>query len=154
MNSRLPVSMVLRVGVWFLAGVLLAVGAVATLAPRTFYDRIPWVSLAPPYSEHLMRDYGAMNLALALVMVVAAVTMDRLMVRTTLAAYVVFAVPHLVFHVLHHHRYTTTEVVGETTSLSIAALLPLGLLLLTRGKNEPTAVAQPRSIRIFWRPGR
>ena len=154
MNSRLPVSMVLRVGIWFLAGVLVAVGAVATLAPRTFYDRIPWVSLAPPYSEHLMRDYGAMNLALALVMVVAAATMDRLMVRTTLAAYVVFAVPHLVFHVLHHHRYTTTEVVGETTTLIIAALLPLGLLWLTRGKNEPTAVAQPRSIRIFWRPGR
>jgi hypothetical protein len=40
-----------------------------------------------------MRDYGAMILALALVSVVAAITMDRLMVRTALAAYLLFAIP-------------------------------------------------------------
>jgi hypothetical protein len=123
---------VLRVGVWFLALVVLLVGVVATLDPRVFYDDIPWVSLAPPYSEHLMRDYGAMNLALGLVTVVAAITMDRLAVRTALVAYVAFAVPHLIFHVTHHHHYTTPQAVGETTALVIAAVLPLVLLPLTR----------------------
>lgn len=114
-----------------MAVVELAVGAVATLAPNAFYDYVPWVDLAPPFSEHLMRDYGAMNLALALVTVVAAITMDRVMVRTSLAAYLVFAVPHLLFHVTHHDHYTASQAVGETTALAIAVLIPLTLLVLT-----------------------
>jgi hypothetical protein len=137
-------NVVLRVGIWFLGVVLLAVGVVATLAPRVFYDDIPWVSLAPPYSEHLMRDYGAMNLALGLVTVVAAITMDRLMVRTALVAYVVFAIPHLLFHVTHHQHYTTAAAVGETTALAISFVLPLGLLTLTRGSHDTETLATTR----------
>jgi hypothetical protein len=129
--------MLLRAGLWFLAASIAAVGVTATLLPSTFYHRAPWVAMNPPYSEHLMRDYGAMNLALALIMVVAAITMDRLMIRTSLAAYVVFAIPHLLFHVTHHQHYTTAQAVGETTALVVAALLPLGLLMLTRRSNVP-----------------
>ncbi len=123
-------NVLLRVGIWFLTFVELAVGVVATLAPRAFYDHVPWVDLAPPYAEHLMRDYGAMNLALGLVFVVAAITMDRLMVRTALVAYVMFAIPHLLFHVTHHQHYTTTATVAETAALSVAVLLPIALLVL------------------------
>ena len=122
---------VLRAGMWFMAVVELGVGVVATLAPRAFYDYVPWVDLAPPFSEHLMRDYGAMNLALGLVTAVAAITMHRVMVRTSLAAYLVFAVPHLLFHVTHHNHYTASQAVGETTALAIAVLTPLGLLVLS-----------------------
>jgi hypothetical protein len=126
----------LRAGMWFLTFVELAVGLVATLAPRAFYDYVPWVDLAPPFSEHLMRDYGAMNLALGLVTAVAAITMERVMVRTALAAYLLFAVPHLLFHVTHHHDYTTSQAVGETTALTIAVLLPLALLVLSWRSRE------------------
>jgi hypothetical protein len=121
----------LRMGIWFLALVELAVGLVATLTPRVFYDDVPWVSLAPPYSEHLMRDYGAMNLALAVVTLVAAVTMEQLMVRAALTAYLVFAIPHLLFHVTHHQHYTAKAAVSETAALVVAALLPVVLLALT-----------------------
>jgi hypothetical protein len=122
--------MILRAGMWFMAIVELAVGVVATLGPRWFYDNVPWVDLAPPFAEHLMRDYGAMNLALGLVAAVAAITMDRVMVRTSLAAYLVFAVPHLLFHVTHHDHYTASQAIGETTALTVAVLLPLALLAL------------------------
>jgi hypothetical protein len=133
----------LRAGIWFLTFVELAVGVVATLAPRAFYDYVPWVDLAPPFSEHLMRDYGAMNLALGLVTAVAAITMDRVMVRTALAAYLLFAIPHLLFHITHQHHYTATQAIGETTGLTIAVILPLALLALTRQRhNEPEARVQ------------
>ena len=79
-------SPVLRAGLWFLTFVEFVVGLVATLAPRAFYDYVPWVNLIPPYSEHLMRDYGAMNLSLALVFVAAATTMELRMVRIALGA--------------------------------------------------------------------
>jgi hypothetical protein len=62
---------------------------------------------------------------------VAAITMERLMVRTALAAYLVFAIPHLLFHVTHHQHYPTTAVTLETTGLVVLALLPVALLALT-----------------------
>jgi hypothetical protein len=127
-------NVLLRIGIWFLAIVELAIGVVATLTPRVFYDDVPWVSLAPPYSEHLMRDYGAMNLALGVVSFVAAITMEQLMVRAALAAYLVFAIPHLLFHLTHHQHYTTTAAITETTTLVVAVLLPIALLALTRAR--------------------
>jgi hypothetical protein len=134
-------NVLLQVGIWFLALVELIVGVVATLTPRVFYDNVPGVSLASPYSEHLMRDVGAMNLALAVVIFVAAITMERLIVRTALTAYLVFALPHLLFHVTHHQHYPTTVAITETTGLVAAVLLPVALLALTRGR--PPVGSQP-----------
>jgi hypothetical protein len=133
-NARLT-SPVLRGGLWFLVAVELVVGLVATLAPRAFYDYVPWVDLMPPYSEHLMRDYGAMNLALALVFVAAATTMERRMVRVALGAYLLFAIPHLIFHVTHLENFTPAAAAGQTTTLAIA-LLPAALLIFTGRRSK------------------
>jgi len=136
-NDRPPLaSPALRAGVWFLTVVEVLVGFVATFAPRAFYEYVPWVNLMPPYSEHLMRDYGAMNLALALVFVVAAITMDRRMVRIALGGYLLFAIPHLIFHVTHLENFTTADAVGQTTLLTLAVLLPVALLMLTRRRKD------------------
>lgn len=128
MSARL---IMLRAGVCFFAFVEIVVGLVATLAPRAFYDCVPWVDLIPPFSEHLMRDYGAMNLSLALVFVVAAVTMERRMVRIALGAYLLFAIPHLIFHLTHLEHFTAGAAVWQTILLTVAVLLPVGLLILT-----------------------
>jgi hypothetical protein len=81
-----------------------------------------------------------MNLALGLVTAVAAITMDRVMVRTSLAAYLLFAVPHLLFHVTHHDHYTASQAIGETTALTVAVLLPLALLALAWRADETEQV--------------
>ena len=135
MNATLA-NPVLRAGVWFLTVVEVVVGLVATLAPRAFYDHVPWVNLMPPFSEHLMRDFGAMNLSLALVFVVAAITMERRMVRIALGAYLLFAIPHLIFHVTHLEPFTTAAAVGQTIVLTVAVLLPVALLILTRQRRD------------------
>jgi hypothetical protein len=83
-----------------------------------------------------MRDYGAMNLALALVFVVAAITMDRRMVRIALGGYLLFAIPHLIFHVTHLENFTTAAAVGQTTLLTLAVLLPVALLMLTKRRRN------------------
>lgn len=140
-NDQQLTNVIVRGGIWLLTAVELAVGLLATLAPRTFYDDVPWVSLSPPFAEHLMRDYGAMNLALGLVSAVAALTMDRRMVRTAFAAYLLFAVPHLLFHITHLDHHTTTSAITETTALTIAALLPLALLALT-WRPSPAAASR------------
>src|SRR5262249_52236620 len=126
----------LRAGVVFLAVAQGAGGAVQLFAPRFFYDDFPtpshpWVSLIPPYSEHLMRDVGALTLAYAFVLAVAAVTMDRLMVRTALVANLMFTVPHFVFHAFHLERFPTGDAIGQTISLGVGVLLPVACLALT-----------------------
>lgn len=138
---------VLRAGVWFFTFVVVAVGLVATLAPRAFYDYVPWVNLLPPFSEHLMRDYGAMNLSLALVFVVAAITMERRMVRIALGAYLLFAIPHLIFHVTHLEHFTTGAAVAQTIALTLAVLLPVALLMLTAWRPTRDAIMEANDCR-------
>ena len=128
---------------WLRAGLLLyltvtaLVGVWAALWPRSFYDDFPWpghpwVALLPAYNEHLVRDFGAMNLALAVVFGVAAVTLDRRLATTALAAYLVFALPHLLFHLQHLEPFGTVDAVTQVVTLVVAALLPLPLLALVR----------------------
>jgi hypothetical protein len=91
----------LRAGLVFFTFVQTLVGGWMLLSPRSFYDDVPWVAMLPPYNQHLMTDLGGLNLAVALVFGVAAVSLDRLLVRTVLVCYLLYAVPHLVSHSTH-----------------------------------------------------
>ena len=138
----------LRVGLLLYLAVTALVGMWAALWPRSFYDDFPWpghpwVALLPAYNEHLVRDFGAMNLAMAVVFGVAAVTLDRRLATTALAAYLVFALPHLLFHLQHLEPFGTFDAVAQVVTLAVAAVLPLPLLaLLHRTRARPPS---PRS---------
>jgi hypothetical protein len=125
----------LRVGLLLYLGVTALVGGWAALWPRSFYDDFPWpghpwVALLPAYNEHLVRDFGAMNLAMAVVFGVAAATLDRRLATTALVAYLVFALLHLVFHLQHLEPFATVDAVAQVVTLVVAAALPLPLLAL------------------------
>lgn len=53
------------------------VGVWAQFFPRAFYERFPgfgiWVAGDGPYNEHLIRDVGGLNLALAVLALLACV---------------------------------------------------------------------------------
>ncbi|AJT63257.1 hypothetical protein T261_1571 [Streptomyces lydicus] len=120
----------LRTGLAFLTVAQFTVGCWALLSPRSFFD-IPWVGMRMPYNAHLMMDYGAMSLATSVALGVGAVTMRQSMIRTALAVYLVFAVPHLVIHIRLLHHLTPGQRVPLLTALTAAALIPLLLLMLT-----------------------
>ena len=127
----------LRVGLGLLAVAAADLGLWALAAPRSLYDDFPgggrsWVSAVGPYNEHLVRDVGGLNLALALLLVAAAVLLERRLVIVVLVAYLVNAVPHFIFHVSHMDEMSTGDQVGQTVSLALAVLLPLALLPLAR----------------------
>lgn len=121
----------LRAGLWFLTVTNVGVGLWQLLLPRSFFA-IPWVALLPPYNDHLMRDVGALNLSTAVVLAAAAVTMERRLVRVALLAYLVFSVPHFVFHATHLQHFPLADAVGQTAALGSAVVIPVALLLLTR----------------------
>jgi hypothetical protein len=125
----------LRGGLLVLAVSALTVGLWALLVLRSFYDDFPlpgrdWVSTLGPYNEHLVRDVGALNLALGVLLVVAAVLLERRLVQTSLVAYLAYAVPHFIFHVSTGHAFPLEDNIANVITLGLAVLLPLVLLAL------------------------
>src|SRR3712207_9413892 len=93
----------LRGGLLFLVATPLVGGLWALLFPRAFYEDFPlsgsaWVSTLGPYNEHLVRDYGALNLAMGVLLVAAAAYPERRLAQVALVTWLVFEAPHFVFH--------------------------------------------------------
>jgi hypothetical protein len=131
----------LRAGLLLLASASLVVGVRALLVPRSFYDDFPlpgrdWVSTLGPYNEHLVRDVGALNLALGVLLATAALLLERRLVQISLVAYLVYAVPHFVFHVTTGHAFSLGDNLANMFTLGIAVLLPLVLLVGSRGSER------------------
>jgi hypothetical protein len=116
-----------RVALVVIAGGSLLVGVWAQGFPRSFYDDFPgmgrvWVAVDGPFNEHLVRDVGGLNLALAFVAVMALVTGSILLARVAGGAALLFGVPHLLYHASHLDPFDTGDAVAMLGSLGIAAL--------------------------------
>jgi hypothetical protein len=126
-----PVAMYrkeIRAGLVSLAAPVIVIGGWALLAPRNWYDNFPidsanWISSLGAFQEHLVRDFGSLYLALGLLLLFAAVVLDRLLVQAVLGASLVFQVPHLIFHAAN------TEPLSAAGNSINLVLLALGLLV-------------------------
>ena len=104
-----------RITLLFLAASTLGGSLWALPFPRSFYNDFPvpgwdWVSTLGPYNEHLVTDYGAMNLALGVLLVSAAISLEKRLTQAALLTYLAFATPHFLFHAAQTHhfpRFTT-----------------------------------------------
>jgi hypothetical protein len=124
----------LRAGLLFLLLSALLVGTWALLAPRSFFDDFPglgmiWVKPLPKYSEHLVRDIGGLNLGFALLFGWAASTLERRLIQATSLAWLIYAIPHLIFHAFHLERLSTEEAVLQTVALGLLVLVPIVLVV-------------------------
>jgi hypothetical protein len=132
-----------------LGGIQFVNGIWATLAPRSFYDDFPlgiggWVSALPSYNEHLMRDVGGLFLATGFILLVAAVHLEVRLVLTALIAYLLFAVPHAIYHFFNLEPYGTGDVIGNVVALTATVVLPLWLLLVIGRDGGRATSAPPR----------
>ena len=122
--------LVVRVGLIALAAIQWTTGLWMQLLPESFYRDFPTVELTPPFSEHLMRDFGGASVGLAVVITAAAVWMDARLTVIALLAYLAYSVPHLVFHLWHLHDASSAQTAFIVISLGGSALLPSALLAL------------------------
>jgi hypothetical protein len=111
-----------------LAAAQAVVGGWAAGDPSGFYARFPaeghgWVALFPPYNEHLVRDVGTLSLAVTVLLAVAAVTCCRLLVRTAVPAFLVYALPHTAFHGLHLDGFPAADARAQMAGFAIQLLL-------------------------------
>ena len=133
--------MFIRGGLITLAVVQGPIGLWALVAPHSFYEDFPlgrggWVSELGPYNEHLTVDYGSLTLALVSVLVVAAITLERTLVLAAVGAYLIWSVPHFVYHMITLGEYGTGDAIGNVITLAFTVALPLAILLKARTANE------------------
>ena len=122
-----------RLLTWLLAITALAVGIQATFFPRSFYDDFPfgrgWVAMDGLYNQHLVRDVGALNLALFVVTAAAIAMASLAVVRIAAVSWLVYSIPHFVYHL----RHLTMDMAGtEKAAMMISLALPVlaALILL------------------------
>jgi AhpD family alkylhydroperoxidase len=127
----------------WIAALLIALGAPqaliglwALLAPRGFYDDFGpgggWVSTLGAYDEHLVRDVGGLFIGLGVLMIVAAVRGRRSLTLTAVAVWLIFAVPHAIYHALNLGPYTTADAIANAATLGWTVLAPIMVLLMLR----------------------
>ena len=115
-----------------LGGYSLFLGAVATFAPRTFFDDFPflahWVERLPPYNQHLVTDVGGLYLGFALLFGWAAWREERTLSLAAACAFLLVGVIHVVFHATHLDGFGTLDGVAEITALA-SLLLPPAIVI-------------------------
>src|SRR5215211_563846 len=125
-------SVVTRVPLGLLALAEAFVGVWALFAPASFYRSFPgagqaWVSLLPPYNEHLITDVGELSLALTVVLGAAALTGRWLLSVVAMIAFAIYTVPHVIFHSFHLEGFSrgeaTAQTVGFVFQLSAAVVV-------------------------------
>jgi nucleoside-diphosphate-sugar epimerase len=128
-----PMSGVVKVLLALLVVSGLAVGLQAQFFPRSFYDDFPfgrgWVAADGPYNEHLVRDVGGLNLALAAVSLAALAWARITWARLAAVAWLIYGVPHFVYHLGHLQGLDAADKVGEVASLGLGVVLATALLV-------------------------
>jgi len=121
------------------------VGVWAAAAPYSFFSSFPlpghaWVVALPAYNEHLTHDVGDLYLALMTISTWAVLRPRDETFRLVGAAWLVFSVLHIAFHLDHLRLYSAVDAVdavGNVVALGTSVLLG-GLLLLPGATGNET----------------
>ena len=151
---RVPASV--RLGLWAMAFLSLLSGIQQQFAPRSFYDDFPgfgmhWVVVDGPYNEHLLRDIGGANLALAVVILFAIAQPTPGLVRAVAASILVAQIPHFIYHSAHLDLLPATlDRVLQTASLALTLAIPIIVLLRAGGirQDGKKSSAQPAATEV------
>jgi hypothetical protein len=116
------------VALGLIAVFMLPAGIQAAFAPKSFFDDFPlgrgWIShTGDAYNEHLVRDVGA--LFLAMIIVTVWTVWCRLPGRPVAVAWLVQGALHLSYHVGHVDGYDTIDQIGLIGSLVTVPVLAL-----------------------------
>ena len=139
-DSRRP--RVERVALGLIAVFMLPAALQAAFTPRSFFDDFPlgrsWIAhRGDAYNEHLVRDVGA--LFIALIIVTGWTVFRSQSGRGVAIAWLVQGVLHLTFHARHLDGYGTADKIGLAGSLLVVPVL--ALVALWAGRSSPATTS-------------
>ena len=117
------------------------------VSPTGFYDNFPggnyhWIDINGPYNEHFLRDFGALNAALLVVVGFAIWKMTPSLLQAAGLALAVYALPHAIYHLNHLDVYKSSEKVMAVAPLVlqfVAGLLIAALSLRQSPSGSPAS---------------
>ncbi len=138
----MTVARTTRLALGWLALSALQLGFWALLAPQSFFDNFPgfgrtWTAVDGPFNEHFVRDFGALNLALAVLLIAAAVRLSRDLVSVAAIASLVWGVPHVIYHLANTDGLETSDVVFSVGGLMFSVFLAVMLLISAKKLDQP-----------------
>ena len=112
------------------------------VSPQGFYDNFPgggfhWIDINGPYNEHFLRDFGALNAALVVVIVFALWRPTTSLLQATGLAIAIYALPHAVYHLSHLDVYESSEKVIATAPLVLQIFLGAAIAYLATERTVP-----------------
>ncbi len=137
----------MRIALGYLAIASAPLGIWGLLAPKSFYDNFPglgrqWIANDGVYNEHLVRDVGALNLALIVLFVGAAWSLSRPLVFTACASSLAWGVPHFIYHALNTDGLAGSDVLGILSGLSAFVTLPIVVGYIANKHLKPELPAE------------
>lgn len=117
-------------------------------APRGFYDDFPgggraWVPPVSVFDEHLLRDIGAAQLGVAVVLLGAAILLERRVVQVALVAFLVSSLPHATYNLTTTGSYGTADNVLSLGGFAAQLVLAAWLLTQTRTRSTSWPASTP-----------
>jgi lysylphosphatidylglycerol synthetase-like protein (DUF2156 family) len=91
-----------------------------------------------------VRDVGELNLAIVVITVIALVTLVPMLVRAVLVGWLVYSVPHLVYHLRNTEPFSTDDEVSIAASLALVPILAAVLLVIEVRAPRETPRETPR----------
>lgn len=127
-QGRLGRRPLTRAGVLVVAALQAEVGVWGLLAPHSFYATFPggghhWVAALGPFDEHLVRDFAATELGLAVLLVCAAIWFEPRLMLVAGATFMVATLPHLAYHLTTTGAFSTSDNVASLASFAIELAL-------------------------------
>jgi ABC-type spermidine/putrescine transport system permease subunit II len=143
----------IRTGLVLLAIPSVVIAAWSLSSPRGFYQDFPglgrhWVSALPPFNEHLLRDFGAANVTIALVLLGAALFCERRLVQVAVVAFFLGSLPHFIYHLTTTDHYSTSDNIWSLGGFIVELLIAIGVWALTVRTSRRH---EPRSAPLFQR---
>jgi hypothetical protein len=123
-------------GLLFVFGLVeLPVGLWPLISPTGFYQDFPgfrhgWIAMDGPFNEHLIRDFGGLNLALAAALFGAGVIGTTAAARLAALATLAFGAAHFAYHLGHVQHFERLDQLLIVSSTALGVVLPLVLLLI------------------------
>ena len=133
---------------------LAGTGGWALAAPGSWFHDFPgfgrhWLTAFGPYDEHLARDFGGALLALGVLLLWTAFTPGTALRRAVAGGLLVWAVPHLAFHLAHIGELPAGDDAVNLTLLTLSVAIPVALLVLP--DERPLRLRSPAARPDGWR---
>ncbi len=121
-------------------------GIWALFFPQNFYTSFPhlglglhWIDTMGAFNDHLIRDVGAFFCALASLSLFTLNRFEEGTIRLTAYANIVFALPHLIYHIIMINMFVTmTDKIIGILSLAMAVIIPVVIVLMVGKEFQKT----------------